>query len=147
MKIKSLALLGAVALSIIPMAAFADLKITNNTDAPATAFAGNSPCSSSAPGGKGVIQPNGGFVEVPDWAVGIYCSSDCRAEVFMSKNCSGKPVATCIGNKRDGIKSCNNHDKRDGGYRVEGYPGKNIRIEGRAPAKAWYQKLLPVFFN
>ena len=137
MKIKSLALLGAISLSVMSFAAHADTVIVNNSDLPATALAGLSPCSSAAPGGKGVIQPHGGRVEVPDWAVGIYCSSDCTAQVFMSKNCSGPAIASCVANKKDGVKKCTSNSSN---YRIEGWPGKNIRIEGAAPkAKKWYQ--------
>ena len=137
MKIKSLALLGAIALSISPIAAFADLTIINNSNSPATAIAGLSPCSSAAPGGKGIIQPGGGRVDVPDWAIGIYCTSDCTAQVYMTKNCTGKSVATCTANKKEGVKSCVNHTKSADGYRIVG-TGKTITIEGTTTRK-WYQ--------
>ena len=42
MKIKSLALLGALTLSILQFAAYADITIINNSNAYATAIAGNS---------------------------------------------------------------------------------------------------------
>lgn len=141
MKIKSLALLGALTLSIIPMTVFADTVIVNNSDSPATALAGNSPCSSQAPGGQGIIQPNGKPLAIKDWVVGIYCSKDCVAQLFMHKNCGGKPAVTCTVNKNDGVKKCESHDKRADGYRIEGFPGKNIRIEGKAAPTTWFQRL------
>ncbi len=54
MKLKSLALLGAMSFSIIPLAAFADLTLTNNSNSPATASVTGSPCSSAA-GNMGVL--------------------------------------------------------------------------------------------
>ncbi len=135
MKMKYLALLGAVTLSITPFAAFADLTIKNNTNSPATAFAGNSPCSNAA-GDRGVMQPHGQVV-IPDFLVGMYCTSDCKAQVFMSKNCSGKSIATIVANKREGVKSIINNDNSTNAYHIEGR-GNTISIEG-GPSRKWYQ--------
>jgi hypothetical protein len=135
MKMKLLVLLGAVTLSMTPFAAFADITIKNNTSSAATAFAGNSPCSSAA-GDRGVMQPHA-QVTIPDFLVGMYCSSDCKAQVFMSKNCSGKSIATIVANKREGIKSIANNDSSPNGYHLEGH-GNTISIEG-GPSRKWYQ--------
>jgi hypothetical protein len=137
MKIKSLAILGALSLSILPITSFADITITNNTNSPATAFAGNSPCSNAA-GDRGVIQPHSQIV-IADWIVGIYCTTDCKAEIFMTKNCSGKSIATVTANKKDGVKSTISHDDRADGYRIIG-TGKSVSIEGNPQAeRKWYQ--------
>lgn len=137
MKQKSLSILSAIAISVLPIAAFADITITNNTDSAATAYAGNSPCSNAA-GDRGVIQPHGKVV-IADWIVGIYCTNDCKAEIFMSKNCSGKSIATATANKREGVKSVVSHDDRPDGYRIVG-TGKEVSIEGHPQAeRKWYQ--------
>ena len=135
MKIKHLALLGAVALSVSPIAAFADLHISNNSNSPATALAGMSPCSSAA-GTRGVIKAHG-EISVPDFLVGMYCKKDCQAHVFMTKNCSGKSIATVVANMHDGVKSIQNSDNSPDGYRVVG-SGKNVAIEG-GPHRKWYR--------
>lgn len=135
MKKKHLALLGAMTLSLVPFTAFADITIKNNTNTPATAFAGSSPCSNAA-GEKGVMHPHS-QVTIPDFLVGMYCNNDCVAQVFMSKNCSGKAIASVTANKRDGIKSVKNNDTSSSAYHIEG-TGKTITIEG-GPAKKWYQ--------
>lgn len=138
MKIKSLALLGAIALSTVSYAAYAtgkDMTINNNSDAVATASAGVSPCSGSI-GDRGIIKPHSNVV-IPSWAVGMYCTSDCKAQVYISKNCSGKSIATVTANVRDGVKKIENHDVD--GYQVVG-SGFNMSIEGAAHKK-WYQLL------
>lgn len=133
MKIKHLTLLGAITLSTISFAAYADLSITNNTKTGATASAASSPCSGSI-GSKGVIAP-GGHVEIPDWAVGVYCRTNCTAHVYMSKNCSGKSIATVTANMKDGVVDVINNGVD--GYHVEGR-GKVMTIEG-GPSRKWYE--------
>jgi hypothetical protein len=127
MQKKYLTMLGVIALSCTPFTAFADVTIQNNTNSPATAIAGLSPCSNAA-GEKGVIKPHG-KVTIPDFLVGMYCTNDCKAHVYMSKNCSGKSIATVTANKREGVKLIENEDKTPGGYHLEG-GGSTITIEG-----------------
>lgn len=136
MKIKSLALLGAIVLSTASFAAYAkaqDMTINNNTNNVATASAGISPCSGSI-GDRGIIKPHNNVV-IPSWAIGMYCTSDCKAQVYMSKNCSGKSIATVTANVREGVKKIENHSVD--GYQVAG-SGFNMTIEG-GPQKKWYQ--------
>ncbi len=138
MKIKGLALLGALTLSAIPFAANAlgqDMVINNSSNNVATASAGISPCSGSI-GDRGIIKPHSN-VTIPSWAVGMYCTSDCKAQVYMSKNCSGKSIATVTANVREGVKKIENHGVD--GYQVVG-SGFNVTIEG-GPQKKWYEWL------
>jgi hypothetical protein len=135
MRMKTLALLGALAFSAAPFAAQADITIHNNTNAPATASVSISPCSNAA-GDRGVIKPHSS-ITIPDFLVGLYCTSDCKAQVFMSRNCSGKSIATVTGNVRQGVKNIDNHSVK--GFRLAG-SGKDITIEG-GPAKKWYNFL------
>lgn len=132
MKFKNILMLGAIAFCTTSVAAYADMTIANNTNSVATAYAGSSPCSNAA-GERGIIQPHGS-VQVPDFVIGIYCTHNCTAEVFMSKNCSGKSIASVIANKKDGVVSITNHDVD--GYRVVG-AGKSVAVEG-GPARKWY---------
>jgi len=134
MKLKKLALLGAIAITAAPLAAQADITIYNNTNSPATAYVNNSPCSNAA-GSKGIIMPHQS-ISVPDWAANLFCSHECTANVFMTKNCSGKSVASVTGNTRDGVKKVDNHHVN--GYRVVGN-GKSVTIEGGPQKKKWYQ--------
>lgn len=133
MKLKSLLMLSAMTWSMSSAVAYADMLIANNTETAATAYAGSSPCSNAA-GDRGVIKPHSS-VQVPDFVIGIYCTHNCTAEVFMNKNCSGKSIASVIANKKDGVVSITNHDVD--GYRVVG-TGKSVSVEG-GPARKWYQ--------
>lgn len=132
MKIKHLATIAAFVMSMSSMAAHADLFIANNTDASATAYAGTSPCSNAA-GDRGIIKPHGS-VQIPDFLVGMYCTNNCKAQVFMSKNCSGKSIATVTANKKQGVIDIENHGIE--GYQVVG-SGKSISIEG-GQSRKWY---------
>jgi len=134
MKIKSLALFGALALSIIPLTSFADIIIHNNTNTAATATAGNSQCSGAIP--QGVMKPHT-TVTIPDFLADMFCKDGCTANVYMSRNCSGKPIATVEASTAKGITKVTNNDKSATGYKVVGL-GKEISIEGGA-AKKWYE--------
>lgn len=137
MKIKSLALLGAITFSVIPYAAFADLTIVNNTSTAATASVVGSPCSSAA-GHLGILQPHGGKVVVKDWVMNMYCKHGCTGNVYMNRNCSGKPVATVKASTSEGVISVDVADKTSpDAYKVAGL-GKNVSIEG-GPSRKWYR--------
>lgn len=125
MRKKLLALFSALSFGIAPLAAHADFTIYNNTNYPATASVATSPCSNAA-GERGIIQPHGNVV-VPDWAAGLYCTLDCKAQVYMSRNCSGRSAATVIGNTRVGVKKVENHNIN--GFSVTAN-GKTIVIQG-----------------
>lgn len=133
MKIKCLALLSTVSLSIIPLTAFADLTLVNNTASPATASVTGSPCSSAA-GNLGILQPHGGKVVVKDWILNMYCKNGCTGHVYMNRNCSGKSIATVMAKTSDGVTSVS--DVADG-YKIAGM-GKSVSIEG-GPSRKWYQ--------
>jgi len=141
MKITNLASIAVAALSIATTAVYAnttgkyDITIANNSNAAATAFAGNSPCSNAA-GKKGIIQPHS-QVTVPGFAIGMYCTADCVAKVYMSENCTGKSIASVVVNIKEGIKSIQNTDDSESPYRVVG-GGTYVSIEG-GPQRKWYQ--------
>ena len=135
MRMKTISLFGALAFATVPFAAQADITIHNNTNSPATASVSISPCSNAA-GDRGIIMPHSS-ITIPDFLVGLYCTSDCKAQVFMSRNCSGSSIATVVGNVREGVKSIENHDAN--GFRLAG-SGKDISIEGSS-GKKWYNLL------
>lgn len=132
MKIKSLALLGAITISIIPVAALADITVTNLTKSPATASLESGACSGSVP--PGVIKP-GQTLVVKDWIIKQFCKNGCKANLYMDKNCHSKIVATAEVNPTEGVK--NIHNTGVDGYHVEG-GGKYVTLQG-GPARKWYQ--------
>lgn len=136
MKLKKLALIGALALSFSPIAAFADLTIVNNTASAATASVTGSPCSSAA-GSLGILQPHGGKVVVKDWVMNMYCKKGCTGHVYMNRNCSGKSIATVNASTAQGVISVTDVDNSPDAYRVSG-TGKNVTLEG-GPHRKWYQ--------
>ena|SRR3990167_1096001 len=132
MKIKNLALLGALSLSIIPAIALADITVVNNTKSPASASIEKGPCSGSVP--PGVIKP-GQTLNVPAWVIKSYCKNGCKANLYMDKSCHSKVAATAEVNPADGVFNIHNNDVD--GYHVEG-GGSQITLEG-GPARKWYQ--------
>ncbi len=144
MKFKSLAILGAITLSVVTFGAYAgeefigknDVTITNNSDTAVTASAGNSGCSSKA-GKKGVIDP-GQSVVVPGFAIGMFCTNDCIVRVYTSRSCDGKIIAEATANLSEGIKEIRNANDTPGAYKVTG-GGRVAFVEGHATAKKWYQ--------
>lgn len=132
MKIKSLALLGALSVSIIPLVAFAEVTVINNTKSPASASIENGPCSGSVP--PGVIKP-GQTLVVKDWILKQFCKNGCKANLYMDKSCHSKAAATAEVNPTQGV--FNIHNNGVDGYHVEG-GGNSISLEG-GPARKWYQ--------
>lgn len=135
MKLKHIALAGAIALGSLPFTAFADMSIVNNTNSPATASVANpkSPCSGVI-GDRGIIKPHG-TITIPDWAVNMYCKNGCTAHVYMNKNCAGKSIAEVNATTASGVTQVNNQGVD--GYHIEGI-GKTVSIEG-GPARKWYE--------
>ena len=109
--------------------AYADLKITNNTNTPATSVINNGSCSDNLPNGYGVTQPHSTNA-VPDWIIKLAClmhTKDCKAEVHMTNNCSGPVIASVIFDTKKGVQSIQNKDVD--GYVVSG-SGFDINIDG-----------------
>jgi hypothetical protein len=131
MKIKSLALIGAMAICLMPVVATAntganDITIANNSNHTATAYAGK----------KGIIQPHS-QITVPGFAIGMYCTNDCEAKVFMDDHCKGKSISTVTLNLKEGIKRVVDTDNSETPYHVVG-AGRMVSIEG-GPQRKWYQ--------
>lgn len=97
-------------LSLFPIICFADdIHLLNNTNFYGTAHVSYSPCSSAA-GDTGIMHPHGTLV-VPGSAITAFCGPfSCDAHLYMSKDCSGKEVATITISSRKGIIAIKNHD-------------------------------------
>lgn len=128
---------GLVAICVFAcsLPAFADLSISNTTSAHATARTTTSPCSSAA-GDQGILKPNSTLV-VPKFVVDLFCLAGCDAQVFISKDCSAKKIATAHIESLKGVTSITNHN-------VEGYyvtaSGNSVTIAG-GPSQTWFDYL------
>lgn len=100
-------------LSILSVASlsFADIIITNKTDSYGTGKFNIGPCS-SRDGDQGIIQPNS-TLNVPSSIFKFCGSSGCQAHIFMSKNCTGKEVATVQVNQASGVLKLDNLDPKE----------------------------------
>ncbi len=78
--------------------AYADLIIHNRTSTDSTSVMNDGMCSSSILG-PGGITPAGQDNDVSDWELEAACAgnqSNCKADVYMSDDCSGPIIATAI---------------------------------------------------
>jgi len=107
--------------------AFQELTVTNKSNAYATGRAGYSPCSSFA-GEKGVLQPLG-TMTIPQMALDLYCKPNCNVDIYISKSCSGKSIATAHVDYNNGVTSVSNHNA--GAYHIAG-TGHNMYLEAGA---------------
>lgn len=125
MTFKKSSLICAIALSVFPLFSYADIDVRNNTKGFGTAKTNLSPCSSTA-GDAGIINPDSNLT-IPQFVLNLYCAFGCNVEVYMTKNCSGKSIATLTVNPNKGITKINNHNEV--GYFVLGN-GKAASING-----------------
>lgn len=108
---KSVCLIGlsiGLCLSAAPVFAQA-LTIVNNSNSPSTSIINNGICSSQL-GSDGVTQPHTTHV-VNDKIIALACfanPSNCKADVYMTNNCSGPLVATAVFDTKNGMKSIKN---------------------------------------
>lgn len=76
-----------------------DLVLNNNTNNFITSKLNTSICSSSIPGGSGVIKPHETGHKVSGILVSMVCaehSTQCRADVHLDNHCGGQAIATVI---------------------------------------------------
>jgi hypothetical protein len=102
----------------MPIAAYADLTIINNTTEDSTSIINDGICSAAPLFGEfGVTKAKRTNV-VPQKTLNIACffyPSNCKADIFMnpppaagqSETCNGTPIATVIMNMNSGITSIN----------------------------------------
>lgn len=83
------------------------LTIRNNTNFDSTSKINDGPCSSSILGAKGVTKAHSTNV-ISDKMILLACyanRSNCKADVFMTNNCSGPQIATVVFDVNTGVKS------------------------------------------
>ncbi|RDI46057.1 hypothetical protein [Aquicella lusitana] len=114
MKIKKPLFLLAAAAGILPAIAHADISVANNTNSYATAHVGFI-CSSIV--NDGVIKPHSSL-NISQSIIDLYCVGSCKTDIYMSKNCSGKSVATVSVDQHKGVTGISNHNVN--GYYVAG---------------------------
>ncbi|RDI46058.1 hypothetical protein [Aquicella lusitana] len=125
----------AIGIGIPAFAQAADLVITNNTNQDSTVIANKGACSYPALGEVGITRAHKSNT-VPESKLKLACmanKSDCKADVYMTSNCSGPIIATASfevvtkdGKPGQGLKSI---QIKDSAYAVTG-GGFNITISG-----------------
>jgi hypothetical protein len=131
----------SVSLAILSTSTFAyhELVVANNTTAFASAKAGTSPCSNII-GDGGILKPHTKLT-IPQMVIDMYCKKNCDVDVYISKSCSGKSVATAHVDYRDGVTTVTNHGV--GSYYAAG-TGYNMSLEGSAKL-SWYDFIFSAF--
>lgn len=105
------------------------LTVVNNTNRDSTTVTNDFQCSDHLPGGKGVTKAHSTNV-IPENTVNIACiknKENCKADVYMSDNCSGTKVATVIFSTKTGIKG--SPVIYDNAYQISG-SGFYIQMDG-----------------
>lgn len=111
MRIKKSVLISAFVLSSLPIFSNASVVITNNTSLYATGYLNSSICSSSV-GNSGTLNPKPGTLTIAQGVLDFWCSNrTCTMEVFLTKNCSGKSIATVSADAKHGVTNIVNHDE------------------------------------
>lgn len=112
--------LSLIVLLSIPMISFADLSITNNTNLDSTSIINRGLCSATLPTG-GVTKAHT-TNKISSFNLGLACVRDarnCRADVYMTNNCTGGVIATVILDTKTGIKSV---EMKDNSYTITYQP-------------------------
>ncbi len=117
--------MAAIALACLPIIASAsDLTLVNNTNRDSTSVINNGVCSTIL-GSAGVTKAHTTNV-VPESKINMACilnRTNCKADVYMTNNCSGKVVATVTMDTKSGVKAVamkdNTYKIMAQGFRVE----------------------------
>ena len=100
----------AIGVSAISIVAYAqDLTIVNNTSQFSTSKINSSPFCSSMFGDWGITKPKSTNV-IKDIHLKQACAfhkTDCKANIYMSKNCSGEVIGTVVFDVNKGTQSFN----------------------------------------
>lgn len=127
MSVKKTIYCGLIIMGGISMAHANDLHLMNNTNRDSTCFINDKMCSNKL--GEGGItrahKPN----TISDLTVKIACTghqSNCKADVYMTDNCSGEKIATVILDTSKGIQSVTMNTTE---YQISG-SGFNISLDG-----------------
>lgn len=124
----NLVLLSAASIFVaLPTIALADITVNNASNAFATANMDFSPCSSIV-GDAGMMKPKTNLT-VPKAVTDMYCGiKPCQANVYLSKNCSGKKIAVVTVDKDKGVIDIKNYSAD---YAFSG-SGNSIVLNGRS---------------
>lgn len=108
MSVKKTIITSLLAMSVSSVSIFAqaaNLTIINNTGQDSTSYINNSPlCSSYIPNGTTKAHSTN---VIPESTISAACMVDtvnCKADVYMTNNCTGPVVATIIFDINQGIK-------------------------------------------
>src|SRR3990167_5526407 len=119
----------AIVICSIPLCVQAgNLTVVNNTNFDSTTITNNFSCSDHLPGGKGITKAHSTNV-IPENTVNVACirnKDNCKADVYLTANCTGPMVATVIFDVKNGIKSVAVHDSK---YKISG-TGFYITLDG-----------------
>jgi hypothetical protein len=91
----------------LPLFAHAELVIDNDTNQPSTSIINSGFCSTTILGDDG-ITPAKTKKTIPDWQIDLACIGDtdnCRADVYMTNDCTGDVITSVIFSTSTGIKS------------------------------------------
>lgn len=104
MKVKKTIVAGLIAMSLPVIAMATPLTIVNNTNQDSTSIINNGMCS-NALGPSGITRAHQTNV-VPDVVLQNACfftPENCRADIYMTNNCTGPKVATAMFSLKRGI--------------------------------------------
>lgn len=90
------------------------LTIDNRTDYFSTAVINNGACSNKLPFGKGITNPHS-VNDINEYLVKFACMSDthnCKADIYMTNDCSGPVVANATFDVDQGITDFQLQDNR-----------------------------------
>lgn len=111
MSLKKILSTGLFAISISGMSILAhganSLTIVNNTAQDSTAIINNGGCSASVLGEKGITRA-GKQNTIDSFIIWYACyasPANCKADVYMTSNCTGEKIATVVFDTNTGIKS------------------------------------------
>ncbi len=117
---KSICVIAASIISILPFQVNAqNLIINNRTDFDSTSIINNGLCS-SALGEVGISRAHTENNVVPESKLKFACKfnpKNCRADVYLTANCTGSKVATVLFDLDQGIKGASVYDSR---YEISG---------------------------
>ena len=131
---KKIALTSLLAAIAMPMMAHADITIVNNTDYYGT---GKIDIFCSNISDNGVIKPHS-QMNVGKDVLDMVCSSTCDATVYVTKDCSGKPIAKAKLDNKKGVVSVTNLDTKR--FAISG-GGTSITIDPVSSWEDWFKKI------
>jgi hypothetical protein len=86
--------------------AHAELTVSNQTNQPSTSRINDGYCSTDILGADGITPPHTSK-PIEDWKIDLACMGNyenCKADIYMTNNCTGPAISTVIFSKTSGIK-------------------------------------------